>query len=76
MVRSRVIFVVPAYNEETTISDVIHSLKNLGDVVVVNDAPCAGALYVGDTKAQTTVKCVSDQFPFIGGKCGFETGNN
>ena len=38
MVRSRVIFIVPAFNEETTIGHVVHSLKSIGDVIVVNDA--------------------------------------
>mgnify|MGYP000246915365 CR=1 FL=1 len=34
----KVVIVIPAFNEENTIVEVVHSVKEYGDVIVVNDA--------------------------------------
>ena len=37
MVRSDLVVLIPAFNEEETIAEVVSSLKNFGDILVVND---------------------------------------
>ena len=37
MGRLKIVTVVPAYNEEKTISNVIKNLKNYSDIIVVDD---------------------------------------
>ncbi|MDC1157103.1 glycosyltransferase family 2 protein [Alphaproteobacteria bacterium] len=37
MVNNRIGIVIPAFNEERTISSVVHSVKKFGEVIVVND---------------------------------------
>jgi glycosyltransferase involved in cell wall biosynthesis len=59
LVRYRAVIIIPAFNEESTIKQVVNSVKNYGDVIVVNDASTdlteikakeAGATVVNHTK--------------------------
>ena len=71
MDRSKVVIIIPAYNEESTIGQVVDSTSQYGDVIVVNDASeddtkinalNAGAIVINHKKNQGYDKTLSSGF--------------
>ncbi len=71
MDRFRVVIIIPAYNEESTIGQVVDSTSQYGDVIVVNDASeddtkinalNAGAIVINHKKNQGYDKTLSSGF--------------